>query len=169
MLQFCWNQTNQSAKFPINSVILLSLPVWECGLKFTIGQEQPTVLASLPVWECGLKFGWNIRCKEVLTVTPRVGVWIEIINSTNRLASPLVTPRVGVWIEMKNEGIPCESASVTPRVGVWIEIFCRFTYQSFFPCHSPCGSVDWNIDMLTMFDTFLQCHSPCRSVDWNKV
>ena len=78
MLQFCWNQTNQSAKFPINSVILLSLPVWECGLKFTIGQEQPTVLASLPVWECGLKYHICLSCRSVRYVTPRVGVWIEI-------------------------------------------------------------------------------------------
>ena len=100
MLQFCWNQTNQSAKFPINSVILLSLPVWECGLKswyasiaccsqtslpvwecglkFTIGQEQPTVLASLPVWECGLKYHICLSCRSVRYVTPRVVVWIEI-------------------------------------------------------------------------------------------
>ena len=56
MLQFCWNQTNQSSKFLINSAILLSLPVWECGLKFWI----------------------KIKSQKYAFVTPRVGVWIEI-------------------------------------------------------------------------------------------
>ena len=34
-------------------------------------------------------------------------------------------------------------------------------------CHSPCGSVDWNIlPVRTAINAI--CHSPCGSVDWNK-
>ena len=78
MLQFCWNQTNQSSKFLINSAILLSLPVWECGLKFFMSIFK--------------------EAKEC--VTPRVGVWIEILNTESQNIPALVTPRVGVWIEI---------------------------------------------------------------------
>ena len=55
---------------------------------------------SLPSWECGLKFSYLKMHVKRNSVTPLVGVWIEIklvfcIGLHNR-----VTPLVGVWIEM---------------------------------------------------------------------
>ena len=55
-------------------------------------------------------------------VTPRVGVWIEILVRIYCLLQPNVTPRVGVWIEIYYWPGAAHSACVTPRVGVWIEI-----------------------------------------------
>ena len=56
------------------------------------------------------------------SVTPRVGVWIEIAVRDVCLKSSPVTPRVGVWIEIKAKGGKPKDKNVTPRVGVWIEI-----------------------------------------------
>ena len=78
-----------------------------------------------------------------VSVTPRVGVWIETSISLNLFKasmSPLawgcglklswhgqelhrrrVTPRVGVWIETAEFVVDILRGCVTPRVGVWIE------------------------------------------------
>ena len=56
----------------------MSLPSWECGLKFSEREPLLQELKSLPSWECGLK---SKLCKGdvmVAEVTPFVGVWIEI-------------------------------------------------------------------------------------------
>ena len=82
--------------------ILLSLPSWECGLKFMFGINTVDITMSLPSWECGLKYktmgfhnfaleslpswecGLKYTCGEcqlyALYVTPFVGVWIEIVS-----------------------------------------------------------------------------------------
>ena len=77
-----------------------SLPTWECGLKFGSGIRRSVwirhslrgsvdwnlfvcfiseaISTSLPTWECGLK---SLILRTVCvsdTVTPYVGVWIEI-------------------------------------------------------------------------------------------
>ena len=79
-----------------------------------------------------------------MSVTPLVGVWIEIVrlepSSTHSLSLPLwecglksiglsamsatscVTPLVGVWIEIYKQPFCSFSRIVTPLVGVWIEI-----------------------------------------------
>ena len=41
-----------------------------------------------------------VRKGIVVVVTPRAGVWIEIIMSPLWLPPSPVTPRAGVWIEM---------------------------------------------------------------------
>ena len=38
-----------------NGLDLMSLPSWECGLKFLSGESQNHFRKSLPSWECGLK------------------------------------------------------------------------------------------------------------------
>ncbi len=73
--------------------------------------------------ECGLKcYIPQLLCfREV--VTPRAGVWIEIIFLGDELNFLTVTPRAGVWIEISLRSITyCSSGNVTPRAGVWIEI-----------------------------------------------
>ena len=80
-----------------------------------------------------------------LTVTPCVGVWIEIHIPLFAPYSGLVTPCVGVWIEIENYATTSQKTNaslpawecglkssiyywtywtrrVTPCVGVWIEI-----------------------------------------------
>ena len=80
---------------------ILSLPLWECGLKFCTGRENrhddrvtPLVGVwieikitireaaeawSLPLWECGLKSVSISDLPAQTVVTPLVGVWIEIL------------------------------------------------------------------------------------------
>ena len=35
---------------------LLSLPLWECGLKYRMSLGSGIRSVSLPLWECGLKY-----------------------------------------------------------------------------------------------------------------
>ena len=57
-------------------------------------------MASLPVRECGLKCR-NLFCLcKMPMVTPRAGVWIEMIYMIEMICSTNVTPRAGVWIEI---------------------------------------------------------------------
>ena len=58
-------------------------------------------LLSLPLWECGLKFVESIYMIKNVQVTPLVGVWIEINSVSISSWSLSVTPLVGVWIEIK--------------------------------------------------------------------
>ena len=81
----------------------------------------------------------------LVRVTPRAGVWIEIIKIFVKFICGFVTPRAGVWIEILNifpliravgwslpvrecglkfflEHIKNSIIFVTPRAGVWIEI-----------------------------------------------
>ena len=55
-----------------------SLPLWECGLKYSLDIIILYSTLSLPLWECGLKCSqWEMSTQR-LKVTPLVGVWIEI-------------------------------------------------------------------------------------------
>ncbi len=72
------------------------------------------------MWECGLKFGIILKIPLAFTVTPCVGVWIEIIFISLKFKPPPVTPCVGVWIEILK--FPCQPSY---KIG-----------------HSLCGSVD---------------------------
>ena len=78
----------------------------------------------------------------------------------------VVTPLAGVWIEIAL----CEKygvrENVTPLAGVWIEISYNLDIASLRFCHSPCGSVDWNILQKDRSQPAPR-HSPCGSVDWN--
>ena len=55
---------------------------------------------SLPLWECGLKFLPYFLLSGTIAVTPFVGVWIEISLARASARKVFVTPFVGVWIEM---------------------------------------------------------------------
>ena len=72
-----------------------SLPVWECGLKFMSLDTRVTDLKSLPVWECGLKLLPLSISQRLLSVTPCVGVWIEI--SMNSGLKGIVGGSLPVW------------------------------------------------------------------------
>ena len=81
--------------------------------------------ASLPAWECGLKSVEGTNGENSISVTPCVGVWIEILDQLKLSQIKKVTPCVGVWIEISEELIEFYDYAVTPCVGVWIEIQCR--------------------------------------------
>ena len=118
-----------------------------------------------------------------------MGVWIEMPHWSMYLKHFPVTPLVGVWIEILSWQHTKPARTVTPLVGVWIEIWHIFVMIVSDRCHSPCGSVDWNmkhicddciwpmslplwecgLKYLQFLRTHIwwQCHSPCGSVDWN--
>ena len=113
--------------------------VW---IEMANGLKTPLIVASLPVWECGLKshLAWPFVLAE--TVTPCVGVWIEIINFCLFSGKNPVTPCVGVWIEIFLLCTTFFPQLVTPCVGVWIEMSDKLENQFAKSCHSLCGSVD---------------------------
>ena len=103
-------------------LILLSLPSWECGLKFAImnGNTVPnTVAPFVGVWIEIKFFGIYTAC---IQVAPFVGVWIEICRDDAGYFYVTVAPFVGVWIEIRYRCCSCDRFSVAPFVGVWIEI-----------------------------------------------
>ena len=64
---------------------LLSLPVRECGLKSGMAAGKIPGRGSLPVRECGLKSHLLRHLWYPHPVTPRAGVWIEILRRNGRL------------------------------------------------------------------------------------
>ena len=77
---------------------VVSLLMWECGLKHVGTACGKIHVGSLLMWECGLK---------------------HLTHSTS--ISYKVTPYVGVWIETFPDYVDAEMYKVTPYVGVWIE------------------------------------------------
>ena len=57
-------------------------------------------MLSLPLWECGLKLRLSLIVAVASTVTPFMGVWIEIFSLQVLGVLYLVTPFMGVWIEI---------------------------------------------------------------------
>ena len=55
---------------------------------------------SLPSWECGLKYDFACVPLLVVVVAPFVGVWIEMYHPSNPFDPSSVAPFVGVWIEI---------------------------------------------------------------------
>ncbi len=86
--------------------------------------------ASLPAWECGLKSSGSFSRLNLSSVTPCVGVWIEIRMSWLKKRLKLVTPCVGVWIEIlftsevggrSDTSLPAwECGLKLPALGSWI-------------------------------------------------
>ena len=60
----------------------------------------PLLWTSLPLWECGLKLLVVSVFVSRFSVTPLVGVWIEIERGLKYSTICTVTPLVGVWIEI---------------------------------------------------------------------
>ena len=82
-------------------------------------------LLSLPLWERGLKYNQHYLYYKKHGVAPLVGAWIEIACISACVTLLVVAPLVGAWIEMK---IVCSAQYrkvVAPLVGAWIEIKLR--------------------------------------------
>ena len=62
------------------------------------------ILLSLPVWERGLKLFVSDVPPVSIIVAPRVGAWIEIMKYAPLSSPYFVAPRVGAWIEIAEIG-----------------------------------------------------------------
>jgi len=55
--------------------------------------------SSHPAWVRGLKLFVTFNPFTYYCVAPRVGAWIETLNSMEYYDQEVVAPRVGAWIE----------------------------------------------------------------------
>ena len=62
--------------------LVRSLPLWERGLKYFTVHRDETTPQSLPLWERGLKFCHKASHMGCNPVAPLVGAWIEIAYTT---------------------------------------------------------------------------------------
>ena len=148
----------------------MSLPSWECGLKSLAENAQLDSLTSLPSWECGLKFIARKFTPIVLHSHSLRGSVDWNLNSGRAFRNRSVTPFVGVWIEIKShvwQTQECKGHSLRGSVD-WNHIRKRWNLRCSrslpsWECglkwrvalhktckysHSLRGSVDWNLDML---------------------
>ena len=79
-------------------------------------------LLSLPLWERGLKFRGAAIDHDTDGVAPLVGAWIEINADFVKCRFVNVAPLVGAWIEIQDFIWPEIFLGVAPLVGAWIEI-----------------------------------------------
>ena len=78
-----------------------SLPSWECGLKCSKHPVRSIIIASLPSWECGLKWWiWPWKRLWGRGHSLRGSVDWNHWNKNGKITAPSVTPFVGVWIEI---------------------------------------------------------------------
>ena len=79
---------------------IVSLPSWECGLKYCEKEVIDNDWRSLPSWECGLK-SWSVRRNWKYQHSRSLRGSVDW-NSKEELQSLgyLVAPFVGVWIEI---------------------------------------------------------------------
>ena len=124
------------------------------------------VSVSLPSWECGLKFQWSYIWSGLRNVTPFVGVWIEIViylyvalvldgHSLRGSVDWNRCPEKACWKRR------CHSlrGSVDWNFYFINRFFLRHR-------HSLRGSVDWNSTLVYPI-SFKEGHSLRGSVDWN--
>ena len=124
---------------------LLSLPLWECGLKW--GGSKFIVFKTCHS-PCG-SVDWNKKqAEEDFNIQAGHSPCGSVDWNSNTLSAIF-------------------SSTVTPLVGVWIEILCGGLTPKYERRHSPCGSVDWNTQHRKSMSAVVR-HSPCGSVDWNK-
>ena len=92
-----------------------SLPLRECGLKYTAYIQFVQMILSLPLRECGLKSDTTEEdMADIPGVTPLAGVWVEIISTSRQLQSSQVTPLAGVWVEITGDSQYTEGSRSLP-------------------------------------------------------
>ena len=123
-----------------------SLPLRECGLKYTSLSSVLDTNLSLPLRECGLKYVW-----------------------------PPVSCVFHLSLPLRECGLKCPSAALSFKRSRSLPLrecglkYIKNVFVGFIPLsHSPCGSVDWNLFINSAISHWYS-HSPCGSVDWNSV
>ena len=108
--------------------ILLSLPLWKCGLKSSscfLNTKLSSVTSLAEVWiEIAIKEITDMMDK----VTSLAEVWIEIFNISVNGTSGSVTSLAEVWIEMFQQLRRYDTGTVTSLAEVWIEIILQSVY-----------------------------------------
>ena len=149
----------------------VSLPSWECGLKYSYRSDYATALYVAPFvgvwWECGLKF-------------KNISIFISVICRSLRGSVDWNHCRNAIYIRFICRSLrgsvdwnyvkPMEALAwhVAPFVGVWIEISRTSSWRS-----QILSLLSWECG-LKFFDKILSCkttyrRSLCGSVDWNTV
>ena len=100
-------------------VKLLSLPLWERGLKYKADNPGDVPVQSLPLWERGLKYERTSEPIPIIDVAPLVGAWIEM---TDWLLFAMPEKSLPLW----ERGLKYDL----------LDLFRGITRRS------PCGSVD---------------------------
>ena len=126
----------------------LSLLMWECGLKRIRGVTVYYGFVSLLMWECGLKQLYR-DCSRDRGCHSLCGSVDWNLHNGRISKSHAVTPYVGVWIETK---LALCATIVISSLLMWECGLKHKTVASLraMPCHSLCGSVDWNRKRLTV-------------------
>ena len=91
-----WNLQKRAALRPG----LMSLPLWECGLKYHMRSRTAKIYRSLPLWECGLKFLIAIAIFTPFWSLPLWECGLKLIFYDQDPGRKNVAPFVGVWIEI---------------------------------------------------------------------
>ena len=122
----------------------LSLPLWECGLKYLCEVGEKRRKESLPLRECGLKFPAKAFQLFLLLSLP--------------LRECGLKSSCGLFVAMYIVSLPLRECGLKSPI--------LYRYIPAMYCHSLCGSVDWNMLSLPLQNAFAR-HSLCGSVDWN--
>ena len=72
---------------PITFAIFFVTPCVGVWIEMVTVCKRQAVFLSLPAWECGLKFLYFLRKVYFRRVTPCVGVWIEIHDELSKILS----------------------------------------------------------------------------------
>ena len=136
----------------------------ECGLKCASDSISGIVIASLPLRECGLKFRKIIYAVETGGVTPLAGVWIEISGIRANSASPSVTPLAGVWIEIYEFFVSFRIVPSLPlrECGLKSDVIVKVSFSSLSLPLRECGLKS---SLRRYHRRTRDSHSPCGSVD----
>ena len=143
---------------------MLSLPLWECGLKYNLSNSDRKRFASLPLWECGLKYHnynlsmqifpslplWECGLKYVIIsflfslckVTPLVGVWIEILYTNVKSAEMASLPLWECGLKSQEDLAKIKRDLSLPLWECGLKYSIKFRNGDLQRSHSPCGSVD---------------------------
>ena len=123
------------------TVLTLSLPLWERGLKFFEVFALNILSASLPLWERGLKLRKRTGFAACPSVAPLVGAWIEISYLDPGSA---VLTSLPLWERGLKSMLYAGPGEPVASLPLW-ERGLKFIATMFSICNhcrSPCGSVD---------------------------
>ena len=120
----------------------MSLPLWECGLKYNFRGWRQGAGKSLPLWECGLKSPFQKALYPSISSLP---LWECGLKLFLPAVNPYRTRSLPLWecgLKLRWRTAYSIRHGVTPFMGVWIEIIIDRFLNAGEECHSLYGSVD---------------------------
>ena len=120
----------------------LSLPAWECGLKFTASSVPAPKIPSLPAWACGLKCMYHHLLSGRLLSLPAWECGLKLMVSDNLCSR---TKSLPAWECGLKYIFYINHLDILPSLPAW-ECGLKFRVESGVMercgCHSLRGSVD---------------------------